>query len=116
MHKLVILVKELHDWESFEAEWPRFLHLAEGMPGLRREAISRVDRFLYGDSAYLRMHELFFDTLEDAEGALTSSQGKAAGVLLQQMTAGRVVLFFADHKEDDLENIQRYKQDADQAK
>jgi hypothetical protein len=115
MYKLVILVEELDDWEAFEAEWPKFLHLVEDMPKLRREATSRVERFLYGDSSYIRMHELFFDTLKDAEMALVSSQGQAAGRLLQQMTAGRMSLFFAEHKEDDLANIHRYKRGENEA-
>ena len=32
------------------------------------------------------------------------------GRLLQQMTAGRLNLFLAEYKEDDLENIRKYKQ------
>jgi uncharacterized protein (TIGR02118 family) len=108
MHKLVILIRDLDDWNAFEAGWPRFLHNAEGMPGLRKEAISHVERLLYGDSVYSRMYELFFDSLQDAEQALSSPQGQAAGRLLQQLTAGRMVLFFAEHKEDDLDNIRRY--------
>jgi uncharacterized protein (TIGR02118 family) len=110
MHKLVILIRDLEDWNAFEAGWPGFLHSAEEMPGLRREAISRVERLLYGDSVYGRMYELFFDSLQDAEQALASPQGQAAGRLLQQLTGGRMVLFFAEHNEDDLENIRRYKQ------
>jgi uncharacterized protein (TIGR02118 family) len=108
MHKLVILIQDLEDWENFEAEWPRFLHNAEDMPGLCKEAISRVERSLYGESVYARMYELFFDSLQAAEQALASPQGQAAGKLLQQLTGGRMVLFFAEHKEDDLENIRRY--------
>ena len=109
MHKLVILIDDLDDWGAFEAEWPRFLHNAEQMPGLRREATSRVERLLYGSSSYFKMHELFFDSLEQAEMALASSQGQAAGRLLHQMTGGRMVLFLAEHKEDDLANIRKYK-------
>ncbi|MBN1148003.1 MAG: hypothetical protein JXA78_12165 [Anaerolineales bacterium] len=109
MHKLVILIDDLDDWDALEAEWPRFLHNAEQMPGLLREATSRVVRPLYGNSSYLKMHELFFASLEQAEMALASSQGMAAGRLLQQMTAGRMTLFLAEHKEDDLENIRKYQ-------
>jgi uncharacterized protein (TIGR02118 family) len=108
MHKLVILIRDLDDWNAFDAGWPSFLHHAEGMPGLRKEAISHVERFLYGDSVYVRMYELYFDSLQEAERALSSQQGQAAGHLLQQLTAGRMVLFFAEHKEDDLDNIRRY--------
>ena len=110
MHKLVILVGPLEDRQSFEEEWPSFLHLVEEMPGLRREATSQVERFLFGDSPILQMHELFFDTLNDLERAMISPPGRAAGRLLQQMTTGRVSLFLADHKEDDLANIMQFKQ------
>jgi len=115
MHKLVILIESLEDWQSFEAEWPRFLHLAENMPGLRMEAISRVENFLYGNAQYMKMHELFFDSLESAEGALSSSEGQAAGQLLHQLTGGRMTLFIAEHKQDDLKNIQRYKESNEDA-
>jgi hypothetical protein len=55
------------------------------------------------------MHELFFDNLEAAEAAMASDEGREAGSLLQLMTAGRLNLFLAEHKEDELENIQRYR-------
>ena len=112
MYKLVILIEPLEDRASFEAEWPGFLHIVEGLPGLRREATSHVERFLYGQRQYAQMHELFFDTLPEAELALASPQGQAAGRLLQQMTKGRMSLFFAEHKEDDLANILKYRQDS----
>ena len=110
LYKLVILIKPLEDRASFDAEWPNFLHLVEGLPGLRREATSQVERFLYGQDHYSQMHELFFDTLAEAEQALALPQGQAAGKLLQQMTKGRMSLFFAEHKEDDLANILKYRQ------
>ncbi len=108
MHKLVILFESIDDWEAFEAQWPQFLHLAEEMPGLRRESTSRVERFLYGKPEYTRVHELFFDDLEAAEAAMASAQGSEAGRLLQNMTGGRLNLFLAEYKEDDLENIHKY--------
>jgi uncharacterized protein (TIGR02118 family) len=109
MHKLVILIESIADWQRFEAEWPGFLRLAESMPGLQREATSRVERFLYGKCQYAQVHELFFNSLAEAEIALASPQGEAAGSLLQQITSGRMTLFFADHKEDEMENIRKYK-------
>jgi uncharacterized protein (TIGR02118 family) len=110
MHKLVILIEPLDDWDAFEEAWPAFLHLVESMPALRREAISRVDAFLYGETPYAQMHELFFENLKSAQESMASEQGRAAGKLLQAMTGGRMALFFADHKEDDLENIQTHIQ------
>jgi uncharacterized protein (TIGR02118 family) len=111
MYKLVILIQPLEDWEAFEAEWPRFLHMIERLPGLQREAISRVENFLYGDSAVTQMHELFFDTYAQAESAMASSQGQAAGRLLQEMTGGRMALFISEHKEDTIENLRKYQEE-----
>ena len=112
MYKLVILFKPLDDWEAFEAAWPQFLHLVEKMPGLKREATSRIDKTLFGENQYVQIHELFFDSHKAAEQALGSPQGQAAGQLLQRMTRGQIGLYFADHKEDNLENIRKYKQDS----
>lgn len=109
MHKLVILMEPPEDWAAFDDTWPQFLHHAENMPGLRREATSRVDAFLYGERAYALMHELFFDSLEEARQAMTSAEGRQAGRVLQAISRGRMVLFFADHHEDNLENIRRLK-------
>jgi uncharacterized protein (TIGR02118 family) len=112
MYKLVILVESLQGWDRFEERWPDFLHLVESLPGLRREATSRVDVFLFGEKPYVHMHELFFDSRSDAEKALSSPNGQAAGVLLQQMSGGEMTLFFADHREDDLANIQKHRRAA----
>lgn len=109
MHKLVILIEPLDDWQAFEKIWPQFLHQVEEMPGIRREASCRVERFLFGDTSYGQIHELYFDTVADAESAMASPHGRAAGTLLQKMTGGRMVLLIADHKEDDIENIRKFK-------
>ncbi len=115
MVKLVILIEPLDDWSKLEASWPQFLHHAEEMPGLQREAASTIDSMLYGNTAYMQMHELFFDSLEAARQAMSSPPGQAAGRLLQQMTDGKLVLFFADYKEDYIANLRKYKQGADGA-
>ena len=110
MHKLVILIEAIEEPQELEELWPQFLHHVEEMPGLKREATSRVERFLFGETVYGQMHELFFDSRTQLEMALNSPPGREAGRLLQQMTGGRMTLFFAEHKEDDLENIRKYKQ------
>jgi hypothetical protein len=43
------------------------------------------------------------------QSGLASPSGKEAGRLLQEMTAGTVQLLIADHSEDNLENIRKYK-------
>jgi hypothetical protein len=108
MFKLIILV-ESTTTPDFHVFWPRFLHAAEDIPGLRREATSRVSQTLYGDLQCAMIHELYFDTYTALNSGLASESGKEAGRLLQEMTAGRVKLFIADHAEDDLENIRKYK-------
>lgn len=110
MVKLVILVEPIDRPEQFDEGWPQFLHYAEAMPGLQREATSRVDAMLFGNSSYVLMHELFFNSLEDARHAMSSPAGRAAGKQLQQITAGKLVLFFADYKEDSIENLRQYRQ------
>ncbi len=108
MHKLIILI-ESTSTPDFHIYWPRFLHAAENMPGLRREATSRVNQLLYGDLQCTLVHELFFDSLTALQAGLASESGKEAGRLLQEMTSGRVRLLIADHSEDTLENIRKYK-------
>lgn len=115
MYKLVILIEPLEDQEAFDEYWPEFLHHAERMPGLLSETSSHADAFLYGSQEYIRMHELYFNSREDAQSALTSAHGKAAGALLQRITRGRLCLFLADHRQDDIENISRYTRQNDPA-
>ena len=111
MHKLVIIIEQVENWRDFENQWPEFLHRVEEMPGLRREATSHVEDFIFGSKPVVQVHELFFDSLEAAQQAMVSTPGRAAGRLLQQMTRGNLTLFFAEHKEDELENIRRYKEE-----
>jgi hypothetical protein len=108
MHKLIILVESTAT-PDFHVFWPRFLHAAENIPGLRREATSRISQVLFGDLQCSMIHELFFDSYASLQSGLASESGKEAGSLLQEMTGGRLRLLIADHSEDDLENIRRYK-------
>jgi uncharacterized protein (TIGR02118 family) len=108
MHKLIILV-ESTTTPNFHVFWPRFLHAAENIPGLRRESTSRVSQVLYGELPCSMIHELYFDSFAALKSGLASESGKEAGRLLQEMTGGTVRLIIADHSEDDLENIRKYK-------
>ncbi len=109
MHKLVILINEPGDPDKFEAGWPKFLSWAEEMPGLKKEVTSRVAHTIYGNFPHFMIHELHFDTPQEAHQALDSPEGQAAGQTLQALTQGQVILFFADHLEDSLENIKQNK-------
>ena len=109
MHKLVILVETPEDEKAFDEAWPNFLHKSEQMPGLRREAICRVEHLIFGEYQPWLLHELFFDSVDAIQKAMSSPEGQAAGQALQQMTGGRVALVIADHKEDNLENIRKHR-------
>ena len=109
MHKLVILIEATENETALDDAWPDFLHLAESMPGLVREATSRVETALFGKVHYSLMHELFFDSIQAINTAMASPQGRQAGRQLQAMTGGRVTLFLASHKEDDIAKIRQFK-------
>jgi uncharacterized protein (TIGR02118 family) len=115
MHKLVIMVEQLHDETRFDEMWPEFLHVSERMPGLVKEATCRVESTLYGSFQPALLHELFFESLTDIKAAMSSPEGQAAGELLQQMTGGKLSLVIADHKEDVIENIQHYQRNNNHA-
>jgi len=108
MHKLVILVDEMDSLPTFDELWPKFLSLAEQMPGLQREATSHVDRVVFGSSRCSLIHELFFDSLDALRQAMNSTPGLQAGQVLQKLTQGRLTLLITDHKEDELANIRKY--------
>jgi len=108
MHKLIILVESTIS-PDFHVFWPRFLHAAEDIPGLRRESTSRIAQVLYGEMQCSLIHELFFDSYRTLQLGLASESGKEAGRLLQEMTGGKVRLLIADHSEDELENIRKYR-------
>ena len=109
MYKLVILIESAAGTATLDDNWPEFLRLAESMPGLTRETTTRVDRLLYGDYKISLIHELFFSSLEDLQGAMASPQGQAAGQTLQKITRGRMSLLMAEHKEDSIENLRKYR-------
>ena len=110
MHKLVILIDTAAETDEFQQLWPQFLHLAESMPGLQREATSRVSRVLVGGLSCSTIHELFFADAAALQKAMASPVGVQAGQLLQGMTRGRVILLIADHREDEAANLHQYRQ------
>jgi uncharacterized protein (TIGR02118 family) len=115
MYKLIILIESTTTPE-FHVFWPRFLHAAEEIPGLKRESTSRISQVLYGNLQCAMVHELYFDSYASLKAGLSSESGKEAGRLLQEMTSGSVRLLIADHSQDDLENIRKYKPTVQDAK
>lgn len=110
MYKLVILIPPEVENSSFDQTWPEFLHWAERMPGLVREATIRVTRQLFGRHKVGLIHELFFESERALQTAMSSPEGEAAGQILQQLTQGQMTLLIAEHREDDIENLRQYRQ------
>jgi uncharacterized protein (TIGR02118 family) len=108
MYKLIILIEPPYDQEAFDESWPRFLREVEKMPGLVREATVRMVDTIYGESQFHLIHELFFQTREELQTAMASPKGQTSGRVLQQITGGKMSLIIAEHREDNIENIQNY--------
>lgn len=98
--KLIVLFEPPEDWATFEADWQTFMGLAEKMPGLRRELLSRATRPL-GERGvpFALVHELLFDSREALEKALASEEGQAAALWLHKFTHGRINLLIGPHQE-----------------
>ena len=111
MYKLMIIIPPDIEEPVLNAGWPDFLHAAESMPGLQREASVRVTASLYGTQEIGMVHELFFETLEDLQEAMRSSEGLATGQIIQQLTQGQMTLLVAEHREDGIGNLRQYRQD-----
>ena len=79
MYKLIILIEPQVDPFTFDDHWPQFLRVAETMPGLIRETHARIENQLFGHSGVSIVHELYFETRQDLQNAMTSPQGKVTG-------------------------------------
>ncbi len=111
-HKLIILIGPIANTAAFSDGWPEFLHHAEEMPGLKSEVTANIETTLFGDHEYRMIHELHFATSQDIQSALASPQGRIAGQVLQKVTEGDLQLIIAEHKEDTIENLRKYKQES----
>jgi uncharacterized protein (TIGR02118 family) len=111
MYKLMIVIPPNFDEARLNAGWPEFLQAAESMPGLQREASIRVVTSLYGESGIGMVHELFFNSLAALKEAMSSPEGLRTGQIIQQLTDGKMTLLIAEHREDDIENLRKYRQD-----
>jgi hypothetical protein len=113
MHKLIIMIETPEDEMAFDAAWPEFLDTAERLPGLVQEATVRVDKILFGNAQINIIHELFFNSAAELDYAMNSPPGQLTGQVLQTLTGGRMLLMTAEHRQDDIENIRKYKPHVD---
>jgi uncharacterized protein (TIGR02118 family) len=101
MYKMVILFEHPLDEQEFQENWQKFMGLAEKLPRLRREIVSRVDQTVHGTDGkqITRIHELIFDSKDALDAAMGSPAGQLTGQFLQAFTLGRFVLLTAEHME-----------------
>jgi hypothetical protein len=71
MHKLIILIESTAP-PDFYVFWPCFLHAAENIPDLRREAKSWISQVLFGEMQYAMIHTLYFDSYASLQSGLAS--------------------------------------------
>lgn len=109
MYKLIILFDEPLEAGDFQRDWQKFMGLAEKMPRLRREVVSRVQEAVYAPkgASFTRMHELIFDSRDALEAALASPAGMEAGQFLQAFTGGRMILLTAEHMQAEEEDFRK---------
>lgn len=100
MVKLVLLFKRPRDENAFEAGYVRTLPLLESMPGIVRRQANMVLGSPFGASPYYRILELYFDSFEVMDAAMTSPEGVAAGQALMGYAGNLVELIFVDVFED----------------
>jgi uncharacterized protein (TIGR02118 family) len=109
MYKLVILFSPPFAWSTFEQGWQKFLGMAEQMPGLRKEAVGDIEEMVFGQRSmnFKKVHELYFDSREALDDALTSEAGQKAGQWLHSFTQGRFLLMIAKHMEATSEQFKK---------
>ncbi len=98
MHKLIIFFFR----QDFNQQgWQKFMGLAEKMPGLRRETVSDMDEFVFGNAGrgYAKIHEFYFDSRKALNTALQSKEGQVAGAWLQEFTSKHFTMIIAKHEE-----------------
>ena len=108
MYQLIILLPTGLDLHSFDEGWPQFLDIAEQMPGLIQESITRFDQILYGSETIQRIYTFSFHDKKSLENALVSEQGQKAGNLLHFLSGGNITILTGDHQSDTLDRIQSY--------
>ena len=101
MYKMIILFEQPIDESAFQQQWQLFMGMAEKMPRLRKEVVSRIDKVVFSrdGKVYDRFHELIFDSRDSLEIALRSREGVTAGKFLQEFTSGRIMIMTSEHQE-----------------
>lgn len=97
MVKLIALYRKPDDVEAFEKHYFEIhVPLVEKMPGLQRVEISRITGAPVGEAPYYLMAEMYFDSTESLQVAMSSPEGRAAGKDVMSFAGNLVTMMFAD--------------------
>jgi hypothetical protein len=105
---MVIILPESLDLNQFDKGWPAFLKLAEKMPGLIQESVTRIDQVLYGSEKIQRIYTFSFQDRQSMEQALTTGVGEEAGKILHQITNGEISILAGANLTDNLDRIHSF--------
>lgn len=98
--KLVLLFKKPSNEDDFEDYYVRNLALLEKLPGIMRRQANIILGSPSGNSPYYRILELYFETFEALDAAMTSAAGVMAGQQLMKSVGNQVEIMFAEVFDD----------------
>lgn len=96
MIKLVVLFRRQTKTDGFALRYESNLALLRRMPGVLRVERGRVVGGPGGDAAYHAITEVYFESLDALDAALTSPEGVAAGKDLMAFAGSSAELLFVD--------------------
>ncbi len=97
MIKLIALYRRPSDTAAFDRHYDEIhIPLVRKYPGLRRVEVTRITGAPLGDVRYYLMAEMYFDSRDAMDTALSSPEGKAVARDLMSFAANDVTIFFGD--------------------
>ena len=97
MVKLVALYKKPAELEDFDRHYAEVhIPLVRRYPGLRRIEVTSITGAPIGDTKFYKMAEMYFDTREALDAALTSQEGKAVARDIMSFAAPLLTVFIGE--------------------
>ena len=101
MVKLVALFKKPDNPAEFNSHFSKeHISLLKKLPGLRRLEISKITGSVVGELSHHVSYELYFDSADEMDSALSSPQGRVMSKDLIEFAAKNVTLFTAEVESD----------------
>ena len=107
MYKLTTLYRQVDKPDTLEEFFSNtHLPLAEQLPGLVKSEVSRINHKPGGQSRFILMYELYFESEKDLQAAFATAPGVQLIQALQPWDKARIVTwFYADVYEEELHEI-----------